>query len=400
MQLSAPTIQIVVLANFLALFVAWSYVVRSYPGLNGARFWQASNLAAAVGAGLSLLRGIVDPLAPILIGNTLLVLACCLCWAGVRQFHGRSIPWRASLVITAAALALLVVFTRLDDDVTVRVAVMSLAEFVAFGLVALELRNKPEPGRSPGADLASLMIIAIMMIQGLRSVSAFAGLGGPISPITFNGAQAFAFLLLIFASMMVNFGFLLMAIDRLRADVAALALVDDLTGIANRRHFLVRLAEACARAAHGNEPLALLIIDLDGFKGINDGFGHGAGDACLRAFTRAAQARLRDSDLFARTGGDEFSVILPATTLNEAALVARDLVKTCRKARAHWNGDSIPMTVSIGVAAWSSEVGLDSQMLITAADQALYAAKKQGRDRLALPEVPEIAEVDALRMTA
>jgi diguanylate cyclase (GGDEF)-like protein len=399
MQLSAPTIQIVVLANFLALFVAWSYVVRSYPNLNAARFWLAANLLAATGAGLSLLRAVVDSLAPLLlIGNMLMILTCCLAWAGVRQFYGRSIPWRASLATTLAIVALLAVFTVLHDNVPARVAVLSMGEIFILGMITRELRNRPDPGRSPGAELANAMIFAMAAILGLRSVGAFVGFGGPISPVTFNGPQAFAFLVLIFASMMINFGFVLMAIDRLRTEVAALALVDDLTGIANRRHFLVRLAEACARADHANEPLALLVIDLDGFKGINDGFGHGAGDACLRAFTRTAQARLRDSDLFARTGGDEFSVILPATTLNEAALVARDLVKTCRKARAHWNGEVIPMTASIGVAAWSRDMGLDSQMLITAADQALYAAKKQGRDRLALPDVEPA--IDVLRMTA
>lgn len=394
MQLNALTIQIFVLANFFALFVVWSYVVRSYPNLKAARFWQVANLLAAIAAGTTLLRGVVDPQAPIVIGNTLMILACCLFWAGIRQFYGRSTPWRASALVLAATMLLLVGFTAFDDDITARIAIMSFAEFVVLAMVARELRRRQKPTRSPGADLAGAMIAVMMTIQVVRSVCAVAGVGGPISPVTFNAPQALGFMLLIFSSTMVNFGFVLMAIDRLRADVASLALIDDLTGIANRRHFLVRLAEACAHASQSNSPLALLVIDLDGFKTINDGFGHGAGDACLRSFTTAAQARLRDSDLFARSGGDEFCIILPSTTLNDAALIARDLVKTCRKARAYWNGEQIPMTVSIGVAAWSSDMGLDSQMLITVADQALYSAKKQGRDRLALPDS------DLWRMTA
>jgi diguanylate cyclase (GGDEF)-like protein len=201
---------------------------------------------------------------------------------------------------------------------------------------------------------------------------------------------------MVFAAMMANFGFVLMAIDRLRAEVAELALIDDLTGIANRRHFLVRLSEACARASRTNEPFALLILDLDGFKTINDSYGHGAGDECLRIFTRAVPLRLRDDDLFARSGGDEFCVLMPSTSLSDAALVARNLIKACRKTLVLWNGRQISFTVSIGISAWSSEIAHDPHKLIAEADKALYVAKKQGRDRLAVYE--EVT--DRLRETA
>jgi diguanylate cyclase (GGDEF)-like protein len=395
MLLNAPTVQIVVFANFIALAVAWSFVVRSYPDLNAARFWQASAFVAALGAGATLLRLWIDPLAPILIGNTALIVASWLAWAGLRQFYGRAIPWRTGLAIIAAFLGVLAFFKLADDMIAIRVLIVSSTQCTVMALMLRELRGRHATARSPGADLSRAMIITMMASEALRAASALAGLGGPISPVSFNGTQAAGFLVLLFAGLMVNFGFVLMAIDRLRADVAALALVDELTGVANRRHFLIDLENACVRAARLNEALSLLVVDLDGFKAINDGYGHGAGDICLRTFTLAAQARLRGTDLLARTGGDEFCVILPATTLNEAALVARDLVKTCRKVRAEWDGAPIPMTVSIGVATWSPEMKNDYQQLITAADQALYIAKKQGRDRLALPETAE-----PLRMTA
>lgn len=403
MQLSAPTIQIVAVANFLALFLAWSYVARSYPSLGAARFWQVSSGLGTLASALALLRAVVDPTLPFLmLGNAVIIAAFCSAWAGIRRFEGRAAPWRAIGLIIGVTVVLLVGFKALDDSVPLRVVTMGAAEFIVLGLMGRELRNRPETGRSPGVELAGLMIAVMMAAQLGRAASALAGIGGPISTVTFNGPQAVGFIVMIFACMMLNFGFVLMAIDRLRGEVVALAMVDDLTGIANRRQFLVRLAESCTHAQRHNTPLSLLVVDLDGFKGINDGYGHGAGDACLRAFTRAAQTRLRGSDLLARTGGDEFCVLLPATTLDEAALVARDLVKTCRKTRASWCGEQIAMTASVGVATWGPEIGLDFEKLITAADQALYAAKKNGRDRLALPELePALQEITApLPMTA
>src|SRR5215475_11769177 len=136
---------------------------------------------------------------------------------------------------------------------------------------------------------------------------------------------------LLFLSMTLNFGFLLMAMDRLRNEVADLALIDDLTGVANRRHLLQRLTEECARSERSGEPFSLLVIDLDGFKTINDTHGHAAGDACLRHFTLMAQTRLRPGDMLARTGGDEFCVVLPSSSLREGALIARRVLEVCRQ---------------------------------------------------------------------
>jgi diguanylate cyclase (GGDEF)-like protein len=175
-----------------------------------------------------------------------------------------------------------------------------------------------------------------------------------------------------------------MAIDRLRTEVASLAMFDDLTGCANRRQLLARLDEECARSDRAMEPFAVLVIDLDGFKEINDGYGHAAGDECLRLFTKAVQARLRTGDLLARIGGDEFCVVLPSTTLREAAIVARQIVDACHGECAQWNGAPVPLSASIGIAQWRAEIGRQTDRLIAEADQALYAAKKDGKNGYAI----------------
>jgi diguanylate cyclase (GGDEF)-like protein len=175
-----------------------------------------------------------------------------------------------------------------------------------------------------------------------------------------------------------------MAIDRLRNEVADLALLDDLTGVGNRRHLLQRLTEECARSERSGEPFSLLVIDLDGFKTINDTYGHAAGDACLQHFTLMAQTRLRPSDMLARTGGDEFCIMLPSSTLQEGAMVARRVLDVCRRDAEQCVGADVPIAVSIGVAQWTPEIGAFPDPLIAAADHALYAAKKEGRNRYAL----------------
>ena len=146
----------------------------------------------------------------------------------------------------------------------------------------------------------------------------------------FSPVQSVVILVLVFLSMALNFGFLLMAMDRLRNEVADLALLDDLTGVGNRRHLVQRLTEECARSERSGQPFALLVIDLDGFKAINDTHGHAAGDACLQHFTLMAQTRLRPGDMLARTGGDEFCIVLPSSTLREGAMIARRVLEVCR----------------------------------------------------------------------
>jgi diguanylate cyclase (GGDEF)-like protein len=252
-------------------------------------------------------------------------------------------------------------------------------------LHSLNLLLSRHQGRvNPGARLAGIVTIVILVIFAARLLGALTGTGGVVSYMHFTPAQSVVILVLVFLSMSLNFGFLLMAMDRLRNEVADLALLDDLTGVGNRRYLLQRLGEECARSERSGQPFALLVIDLDGFKAINDTHGHAAGDACLQHFTLMAQTRLRPSDLLARTGGDEFCIVLPSSTLREGAMIARRVLEVCRADAEQCTGNDIPVAVSIGVAQWTSEMGAYPDRLMAAADHALYAAKKAGRNGFAI----------------
>jgi diguanylate cyclase (GGDEF)-like protein len=382
-MLSVPTLWTVFVVNFLALGLIWAYVARSYPKLEAARFWTGSTLAAAFGAALAMSRFAVDSLLPLLAGGTVMIFAACLAAMGIRRFYDQPVSWRSTALITALSFAGLTFFIVGYDSMSMRIFVYSLGQSLPLALTLKLLLARQDGRSSPGARLAGIVAVLMIAIYAIRAGGTLLHIGN-FSVIQSNPAQWTLVLLLIFLSMAWNFGFLLMAIDRLRNEVADLALLDDLTGVGNRRHLLQRLTEECAKSERSGEPFALLVIDLDGFKAINDTHGHAAGDACLQHFTLMAQTRLRRGDMLARTGGDEFCVLLPASTLREGAMIARRIIEVCRGDAEACVGAEVPISVSIGVAQWTREIGAFPDRLVAAADHALYAAKNDGKNRCAV----------------
>jgi diguanylate cyclase (GGDEF)-like protein len=397
-MLNVPTLWTAFVVNFLALGLVWAYVMRSYPAFAAARFWTGAAFAAAAGAALAMLRVIADSLLPLLSGGTILVFAACLAAMGIKRFYDAPVTWRGTALITGLTFAGMAFFLFGYDSETMRVVIYSVGQSLPLVLTLKLLMSKHDGRVSPGARLAGMVAILILGIYAARAVSKLFHIGGEVSFAHFDATQSITILVLMFLSMAWNFGFLLMAIDRLRNEVADLALLDDLTGVGNRRHLLQRLTEECARSARSRESFALLVIDLDGFKMINDTHGHAAGDACLQHFTLMAQTRLRPGDMLARTGGDEFCVVLPASTLREGAMIARRIIDVCREDAAACVGADVPIAVSIGIAQWTPETGAFPDRLIAAADHALYVAKKEGKNRHAVYDLspPLAPEQDAM----
>ena len=175
--------------------------------------------------------------------------------------------------------------------------------------------------------------------------------------------------------------------DRLRAqrialtDAERLAQTDPLTGVLNRRSLVERLEAACLRARARGLPIALLFIDLDHFKEINDSYGHQAGDACLRAIIDPIHAELRQSDVIGRYGGEEFVVILSSADISAAGPIAERIRNRVSEVRVGGFGPPIGLTCSIGVAT-SDTLGVWGEHLIARADAAVYDAKRSGRNRV------------------
>lgn len=180
------------------------------------------------------------------------------------------------------------------------------------------------------------------------------------------------------------------AYNRVRVQLASMVLTDPLTGCLNRRGFDQAVAREVARSTRSGSELALLAIDIDHFKSVNDTMGHLTGDTVLRQFGSLLRHIAREGDVVARTGGEEFSIILPDTPASGAFHLA---ARVCDEVRAHIFGDAaepVKLTVSVGVAAgdqWDRGDGpRAAEALKGCADEALYAAKRSGRDRARISE--------------
>ena len=156
---------------------------------------------------------------------------------------------------------------------------------------------------------------------------------------------------------------------------------DFLTGLFNRRHFEQELARETERVARYGDPGAVMVIDIDNFKDVNDTFGHKAGDDVLKGVGALLRQRLRQTDIVARVGGDEFAVLLPQTAPDHAQVVADEMVKALGRQVAMLADRSIRVTASVGVALFD---GLTDIEVLAYADLAMYEAKETGRNRFAI----------------
>ncbi len=160
------------------------------------------------------------------------------------------------------------------------------------------------------------------------------------------------------------------------------AMTDAVTGLANRRRFADVLKREWATAKRYGHPLSCAMVDVDHFKEVNDTHGHGAGDETLRRVAELVLSSVREVDLCARYGGDEFAVLMPHTPLDKAMLVMERIRVKLLGVRASWGEESAGVSISVGISSTEDARIATADALVEAADGALYEAKRQGRDRV------------------
>jgi diguanylate cyclase (GGDEF)-like protein len=225
------------------------------------------------------------------------------------------------------------------------------------------------------------------------AISRGTGIASTLSRELFGDALLYLYLTLTTSSVMAVFGWVL---GREEDVLAQVSLTDALTGLWNRRHFDTRLQEEHRRAERYGQTMSVLILDLDRFKAVNDRFGHLQGDQVLRRIAGLVKDEFRSIDVVCRYGGEEIAVIAPNTGLDEAAALAERVRGRIASAEMPGLG-SDRITVSIGLAAW--QPGLTADEVTLRADEALYAAKSAGRNRVrSVASDPDVVEAERFHL--
>ena len=342
-------------------------------------WWGAAQIICAIGLGLASTRGSMPDFVAIDLAYALILLAYGLTWAGARVFDGRKV---LPLVVGFAPIVWLMAcrIPVFENDFNLRVLVVSAMMAMLAAATAEEFwRGRDEPLMSRWPTVIVLLAYAASLLARIPATY-FSPLLDDHSIMSSVSFALIAFGTLLFTVVM-SFLLLNMTKERTELQHKINAMVDPLSGIANRRAFLDGAKRLFAQQTVDREPLAMLLFDLDRFKDINDRMGHAVGDRVLQTFAMSTTGTLGSDVLFGRIGGEEFASLLPVGDLGEAYAVADRVRRNFADTAARFaNGDLVP-TVSVGVT-----LGVDGKssvdQLLEIADRALYRAKANGRNRV------------------
>ncbi|HEY1723271.1 MAG TPA: GGDEF domain-containing protein [Magnetospirillaceae bacterium] len=396
------------LTIFILLGAAFSFLVVSsrYPtAIKRALYLQAcGSIATAMGSVVTYLPGsfwqpLTQPL-PEAAGFVLGAAGTCFYYVSYRSLQNR--VFHLPMVAALFALTLLTIIASYAiANANIGLFAICALDVVLFGLTARDvLMNLRGHGRAhviQGVGLALLAVCLGSWGAGFLFIPA-----SSVVTIQYNSGDVNGLAVgLIGNSFSAAFGaliFVLMCNDEFNLQLLNLVATDPLTGVANRRKLMERAEEEVSRAQRYNQPLTVVMIDLDHFKKLNDTHGHAAGDQVLKTAAQACVAALRDIDLMARSGGEEFAVLLPQTPLARGLEVAERLRQAMARIEVPLGEIKITFTASLGVAELApGDTSIDHVM--ARADRALYRSKAGGRNQIS-HEIPEITGVLATQPSA
>lgn len=384
MKLDLPTLlwTLTLASGVLAaavLTVAWREKLH-----RGLSLWGLGLVVNALSYPAFGLRALGWPHTSIVLANLLTALTIVMHTLGLMEFQrsrARALPvW---LVCLPAVLNVLVASLLLHDDHWRNVLVAALQSVLA-GLFlsqawAPELEGRRLTGRLVVIAGTGLLLVTFV-VRTLFMIAVSDWDGHYNVP---DHVQAWTYFATLAILLVNSMGFVLMQMEHAIVQQTTLATHDGLTGLYNRHALMEALERYGAQSQRGGTCLALLMIDIDHFKAVNDQHGHLAGDEVLREVAQRAQNRLRRADLLARYGGEEFLALLPLTDQAGATVVAQAIRRAMEEQPISVRGHGIAVTVSIGVhAAVVPAAAGATEAMVAASDQALYLAKHQGRNRV------------------
>ena len=354
---------------------------------DGIRRWAAALAFESLAWLLIIFRGSIPDILTIAAPNLLLAIAQAMKLAALHTYRRQPIPYLQCLLPVSAMLLLLAALPY--ADVRHRMGFCSLVFAVQFLLILRFLWSDTESriGRAWWLlFVATALILPLLLLRaGVSLFGSMEFVATPQSPVAPNPVQVAVFVGLTALNLLGAMGFVLMIKERGDREIRTLAMTDPLTRTLNRRAFLEQAEKHIAAALRHHLPLSLLMIDIDHFKRINDGFGHPAGDEVLIKVTELLSSLLRKEDTLARYGGEEFCVLLPATQELGALALAEKLRRAVEAMHIELGGKPVPITISVGLTfcdANNRGCHKDFASMLQDADRALYLAKQKGRNRI------------------
>lgn len=372
----------------LALVMVFNYATRkTYPGF---RSWTSALVCWELGGLCLFLRPLASPLFSVVTNNAFFLASSMLIYGGLARFYGfdpEKRRQRQNMLFSSLMLGLVLFFLLVEDSLNMRILVNSLA------IAVLSMRSAIDPLRYAKKryrpqqwviSAALLGLVGMMLARGVYAAAVPPMEGSmPRDPMLIPLLASSVFCLSL-----VVFGMIALTNCRLEGELLAAQAImreraerDALTGLWNRSRFTELAEHDMRQAKRYGHKLSAILFDLDNFKQVNDTFGHAAGDNVLRAVGQLCRVELRDVDIPARWGGEEFVVLMPHTGLGGAR-------ETAERLRVHLKnitvdgatGDAaMHVTASFGVATMDEN---DLEELLLRADACLYEAKNAGRDRV------------------
>jgi diguanylate cyclase (GGDEF)-like protein len=374
---------LVSLGLFTVVLLSLALVDRS---VIGARWLACATLSDLLKTTLQGIHSHAPRFVSVCLANELNILSFFLMFMGLRWFVVRKPlhSWLGPILTGIAMLAYLGMFVEKMRVWSFSMAALPVLSICAI-LVWIMVRQKDErfviPARLTAAFL-SIHVIALAYRCWLSLLGIPALSSGP-SPWA-DPRWMYSMLVIMLIAYCLLLMFVLFTVMEMHSTVAHAAGVDALTGALNRRALMKHAARELVRSERLARPLAIVVMDLDNFKRVNDTHGHGGGDVALCAFVDLVKEHLRPEDAIARIGGEEFVLMLPGADTAAAAQIAERLRSGLEQMRIHYEGRMIVTTVSVGVT--ERQPGDPLTTMLKRADGLLYQAKSNGRNLVVIDE--------------
>lgn len=351
---------------------------------DGLSVYGVGNLLAGLSFLLVSMRDVISNALSIVTANVLVQLSLFFMLWGVTKFIRVKTRFVGiTLFVSVLLLIGLIYFTYVDSNTSMRIVILSLSLSVPciFIGILLEQHKDREVGTLYTAMSVSFLLSSIFLM--LRACLAF-GME-PVSNFMDAGViHGLTFLLFLYLIVSSNLLLILITGRKLESELEKQALTDPLTGLFNRRALDIRLKEEMSKSLRENRPLGIVLTDIDRFKLINDKYGHACGDEMLKQFTAIMKNIVRDGDVVARIGGEEFVILLSGLDGDSTFDIAERIRQNIENAHLWYGSTAINMTSSFGVTVFNGSTEESINAILGRADKALYMSKDNGRNRATL----------------